>query len=66
MRFSSLKDDLLVEDKALAGMVVGRMPDIDADWRPWENQLVSSQDNGIQLKPVYSESGLLGGSSHVE
>lgn len=66
VRFSSLKDNLTVEDKALAGMVVGRMPDIDVDWRPWENQLVPSQDNGIQLKPVYFEAGLLGGSSRVE
>ena len=63
VRFSSLKDDVTVEDKALAGMVVGRMPDTDADWRPWENQLVPSQDNGIQLKSVYSETGLLGGAA---
>jgi hypothetical protein len=67
VRFSSLKDDLTVEDKALAGMVVGPMaPDTDKDWRPWENQIVSSQDAGLELKSVYSDNGVLGGSSHVE
>lgn len=66
VRFTSLRDGTTVEGKALAGMVVGRVPDNDVDWRPWENQLISSQDTGLQLKPVYLESGLLGGSSHVE
>lgn len=63
VRFSSLKDDVTVEDKALAGMVVGRVPDTDVDWRPWENQLVLGQDNELQLKPVYSEIGMLGGAA---
>jgi serine/threonine-protein kinase len=66
VRVTSLKDGTTVEDKALAGMVVGRVPDNDVDWRPWENQLVPSQDQGLQLKPVYLETGMLGGSSHVE
>ncbi|HZH16934.1 MAG TPA: serine/threonine-protein kinase [Archangium sp.] len=66
VRVTSLKDGLTVEDKALAGMVVGRMPDTDADWKPWENQLVLSQEHGIQLKPVYLETGTLRGASQAE
>ena len=63
VRYSSLKDDIIVEDNALAGMVVGRMPDLDTDWKPWENQLVPGQDDGIQLKSVYLETGPLGGAA---
>jgi serine/threonine-protein kinase len=62
VRYGSLKDDVTVEDNALAGMVVGRVPDLDADWKPWENQLVAGQDNAIQLKSVYLETGPLGGA----
>ncbi|WP_375771902.1 protein kinase [Archangium gephyra] len=66
VRVTSLKDGVTVEDNALAGMVVGRMPDTEADWRPWENQLVPGQDNGIQLKPVYRETRPLRGASQAE
>ncbi|AKJ01781.1 Hypothetical protein AA314_03407 [Archangium gephyra] len=66
VRITSLRDNLTVEDKALAGMVVGRVPDTDVDWKPWENQIVLGQDQVLQLKPVFLETGLLGGVSHDE
>jgi eukaryotic-like serine/threonine-protein kinase len=66
VRITSLRDNLTMEDKALAGMVVGRVPDTDVDWRPWENQIVLGQDQGLQLKPVFLETGLLGGASPDE
>ncbi|HYO71785.1 MAG TPA: serine/threonine-protein kinase [Archangium sp.] len=66
VKITSLRDGVTVEDKALAGMVVGRVPDTDVDWRPWENQLVLSQDQGLHLKPVFFETGLMGGVSRDE
>jgi hypothetical protein len=37
----------------MASMVIGRQPDLDRDWRPWENHLVLGQDNVPELKAVH-------------
>lgn len=66
VRLTSLRDGITVQDNALAGMVVGRVPDTDVDWRPWENQLVLDQEDGLQLKPVFLETGLMGRTSPDE
>jgi hypothetical protein len=39
--------------EVMASMVIGRQPDLDRDWRPWENHLVLGQDNLLQLKAVH-------------
>lgn len=44
-----------LQAEAMAGMVVGRMPDSDGDWRPWENELIANPDNSLQLKPLFIE-----------
>ena len=60
VRYSSLRDNVTLSGNAMAGMVVGRVPDLDVDWRPWENQLVMDPSQGLQLKSTYTETGLLG------
>jgi serine/threonine protein kinase len=50
---SSLTGNTYVPGEAMASMVVGRQPDLDRDWKPWENQLVTGQDNSLQLKPIH-------------
>jgi hypothetical protein len=44
----------------MAGMVVGRVADLEADWRPWENQLVMDPGQGLLLRSTYTETGFLG------
>ncbi|HEX8819545.1 MAG TPA: hypothetical protein VF794_06440, partial [Archangium sp.] len=55
VRYSgALTGNVYTPGEAMAGMVVGRPADLDRDWRPWENHLVTGQDNSLQLKPIYT------------
>ncbi len=39
--------------EVMASMVIGRQPDLDRDWKPWENHLVLGQDNTVRLEAVH-------------
>ena len=62
--FSSVRggSSTATQGELLAGVVVGRMPDLDADWRPWDNQIVSTSPQGFEVKSTYLGSALLGGA----
>jgi serine/threonine-protein kinase len=58
VRYSgALTGNVYTPGEALASMVVGRQPDLDSDWRPWENQLVLGQDDTLQLRTVHVGQG---------
>jgi len=50
-----LSDGASHDLEAMAGVVVGRPPEPEVDWKPWENQLVTAPDGGLQLKWDYQE-----------
>lgn len=50
-----LSDGVSHDLEAMAGVVVGRLPEPDVDWKPWENQLVAGPDGSLQLKWDYQE-----------
>jgi len=49
----TLTQDVETQGEAMAAIVMGKAPDLERDWKPWENQLVLGPDNSVQLKPVY-------------
>lgn len=61
VRFGTAQSGL-VQGEALAGLVLGRPPELDFDWKPWDNQLVPSASQGVELQSIYVEGGLLGGA----
>lgn len=55
-----LPDGVARQADAMAGVVLGRLPEPDADWKPWENQLVTGPDGALQLQWAYRELPSLG------
>jgi serine/threonine-protein kinase len=49
----TLTQDVETRGEAMAAIVMGKQPDLEKDWKPWENQLVLGPDNSVQLKSVY-------------
>jgi hypothetical protein len=51
--YSTVKDGIALQGEAMAGIVMGRLPDTEADWKPWENQLLTGPDGNLQLESTY-------------
>jgi serine/threonine-protein kinase len=49
----ALTQEVEMRGEAMAAIVIGQVPDLEEDWKPWQNQLVLGPDNSVQLKPVY-------------